>query len=139
MIESAALHLPESISLDLNVDGAAPIRCDENKLRQVLVNLVDNAVKYSPEGGRVELRVRSENGSCLIEVADEGLGIPADERERIFEKFYRLDPQQTQGVGGSGLGLYICRELVERMNGRLRVESEPGKGSRFTVELPLRR
>ena len=139
VIDSAALHLPESISLDLSVDGAAPIRCDENKLRQVLVNLVDNAVKYSPEGGRVELRVRSENGSCLIEVADEGLGIPADECERIFEKFYRLDPQQTQGVGGSGLGLYICRELVERMNGRLRVESEPGKGSRFTVELPLRR
>ena len=139
VIDSAALHLPASISLDLSVDGAAPIRCDENKLRQVLVNLVDNAVKYSPEGGRVELRVRSENGSCLIEVADEGLGIPADERERIFEKFYRLDPQQTQGVGGSGLGLYICRELVERMNGRLRVESEPGKGSRFTVELPLRR
>ena len=139
VIDSAALHLPASISLDLSVDGAAPIRCDENKLRQVLVNLVDNAVKYSPEGGRVELRVRSENGSCLIEVADEGLGIPEDERERIFEKFYRLDPQQTQGVGGSGLGLYICRELVERMNGRLRVESEPGKGSRFTVELPLRR
>ena len=139
VIDSAALHVPESISLDLSVDGAAPIRCDENKLRQVLVNLVDNAVKYSPEGGRVELRVRSENGSCLIEVADEGLGIPEDERERIFEKFYRLDPQQTQGVGGSGLGLYICRELVERMNGRLRVESEPGKGSRFTVELPLRR
>ena len=139
VIESAAVHVPESISLGLSVDGAAPIRCDENKLRQVLVNLVDNAVKYSPEGGRVELRVRSVNGSCQIEVADEGLGIPPDEHERIFEKFYRLDPQQTQGVGGSGLGLYICRELVERMNGRLHVESEPGKGSRFTVELPLRR
>jgi signal transduction histidine kinase len=139
VIESAAVHLPNSISLDLTVHGAAPIRCDENKLRQVLVNLVDNAVKYSPQGGRVELRVRSANGSCQIEVADEGLGIPPDEHERIFEKFYRLDPQQTQGVGGSGLGLYICRELVERMNGRLNVESEHGKGSRFTVELPLRR
>ena len=139
VIESAEMHLPESISLDLDVDGAQPINCDENKLRQVLVNLVDNAVKYSPDGGRVELRVRSANGSCLIEVADEGLGIPPEERERIFEKFYRLDPQQTQGVGGSGLGLYISRELVERMDGRLRVESEPGKGSRFTVELPLPR
>jgi PAS domain S-box-containing protein len=139
VIESAELHLPKSISLGLDVDGAQPIRCDENKLRQVLVNLVDNAVKYSPQGGRVELRVRSANGSCLIEVADEGLGIPPEERDRIFEKFYRLDPQQTHGVGGSGLGLYICRELVERMDGRLRVESEPGKGSRFTVELPLRR
>ena len=139
VIESAAVQVPESISLGLSIDGAAPVRCDENKLRQVLVNLVDNAVKYSPEGGGVELCVRSENGSCEIEVADEGLGIPPDEHERIFEKFYRLDPQQTQGVGGSGLGLYICRELVERMNGRLHVQSEPGKGSRFMVELPLRR
>jgi signal transduction histidine kinase len=83
--------------------------------------------------------VRNGNGACVIEVADEGLGIPNDERERIFEKFYRLDPQQTHGVGGSGLGLYICRELVERMDGRLTVDSEPGTGSRFTVELPLRR
>jgi signal transduction histidine kinase len=102
----------------------------------VLVNLVDNAIKYSPEGGDVEIKLGAANGECLIEVVDEGLGIPSSERERIFEKFYRLDPQQTRGVGGSGLGLYICRELVERMNGRLDVESEPGRGSRFTVRLP---
>ena len=139
VIESATVHVPESISLGLSVDGAAPIRCDENKLRQVLVNLVDNAIKYSPGGGRVEIRLRRETSHCLIEVVDDGLGIPADERNRIFEKFYRLDPQQTKGVGGSGLGLYICRELVERMNGQLTVASEPGRGSTFTVELPLRR
>ena len=139
VIESAELHAPETISLRLAADGMAPIACDPNKLRQVLVNLVDNAVKYSPAGGPVELRVRAEDGSCLIEVADRGLGIPSDERERIFEKFYRLDPQQTHGVGGSGLGLYICRELVERMDGRLLVDSEPGRGSRFTIVLPVRR
>jgi PAS domain S-box-containing protein len=138
VIESAQVHVPEAISLTLDVDGAPKISCDENKLRQVLVNLVDNAVKYSPGGGRVELRVRNGDGSCVIDVVDEGLGIPPGERERIFEKFYRLDPQQTHGVGGSGLGLYICRELVERMEGRLSVESEPGKGSRFTLELPAR-
>ena len=136
MIESASLHLPEGISLRLTANGARRIVCDENKLRQVLTNLVDNAIKYSPEGGDVEVRLDSENGDCLIEVADEGLGIPSSEVERIFEKFYRLDPQQTRGVGGSGLGLYICRELVERMNGRLEVDSEPGRGSRFTVALP---
>jgi signal transduction histidine kinase len=113
-----------------------PILCDANKLRQVLVNLVDNAIKYSPKGGSVEIRLAAENGEFRIEVADEGLGIPSSERERIFEKFYRLDPQQSGGVGGSGLGLYICRELVERMNGRLEVDSEPGKGSRFIVALP---
>jgi signal transduction histidine kinase/transcriptional regulator with GAF, ATPase, and Fis domain len=139
VIDSAATHLPEHISLALDPDGSPRVLCDENKLRQVLVNLVDNAVKYSPGGGRVEIRLRSEIGRCLIEVADDGLGIPLDERERIFEKFYRLDPQQKHGVGGSGLGLYICRELVERMDGQLTVDSEPGRGATFTVELPLRR
>jgi PAS domain S-box-containing protein len=139
VIDSAAMHVPEGISFALDPDGSPRIVCDENKLRQVLVNLVDNAIKYSPGGGRVEIRLRSETSHCLIEVVDDGLGIPADERNRIFEKFYRLDPQQTKGVGGSGLGLYICRELVERMNGQLTVASEPGRGSTFTVELPLRR
>jgi PAS domain S-box-containing protein len=136
VIESASLHLPEGISLQLRANGSLRIVCDENKLRQVLTNLIDNAIKYSPDGGSVEIRLGSGNGECRIEVADEGLGIPSSELERIFEKFYRLDPQQTRGVGGSGLGLYICRELVERMNGRLEVDSEPGKGSRFTVALP---
>jgi PAS domain S-box-containing protein len=139
VIDSAAVHVPEDISLALDPDGSPRIVCDENKLRQVLVNLVDNAIKYSPGGGRVEIRLRRETSHCLIEVVDDGLGIPMDERNRIFEKFYRLDPQQTKGVGGSGLGLYICRELVERMNGQLTVASEPGRGSTFTVELPLRR
>jgi len=138
VLESAQLHVPKTIQLSLDVDGSPKISCDEHKLRQVLVNLVDNAVKYSPDGGRVELRVRNGDGSCEIDVVDQGLGIPPSERERIFEKFYRVDPQQTHGVGGSGLGLYICRELVERMDGRLSVESEPGKGSRFRVELPAR-
>jgi two-component system phosphate regulon sensor histidine kinase PhoR len=135
VIESALVHLPEGISLSLRAEEDPSITCDENKLRQVLVNLLDNAIKYSPEGGKVEILVEQAGGRCEIEVSDEGLGIPSSEREKIFEKFYRLDPQQTTGVGGSGLGLYICRELVERMNGWLSVESEPGVGSRFTVSL----
>jgi len=138
VIESAETHLPDSISLSLDAEEPPQIACDPNKLRQVLVNLVDNAVKYSPGGGEVVLRVRGDNGNCRIDVLDEGLGIPSGEQSRIFEKFYRLDPQQTHGVGGSGLGLYICRELVERMDGRLTVESELGKGSRFSVVLPVR-
>ncbi len=136
VVESVELHLPDGVALRVRGRAGQPILCDANKLRQVLSNLVDNAIKYSPDGGDVEIRLASENGECLIEVADEGLGIPTSERERIFEKFYRLDPQQTRGVGGSGLGLYICRELVERMKGRLEVESEPGRGSRFRVSLP---
>jgi GAF domain-containing protein/nitrogen-specific signal transduction histidine kinase len=137
VIESASVHLPEGISLELDADGIPAIECDENKLRQVLANLVDNAVKYSPDGGRVTVRVDRNGSDCLIEVVDQGLGIPGSEQKRIFEKFYRLDPQQTKGVGGSGLGLYICHELVERMHGRLSVDSQPGVGSRFAVELPV--
>ena len=136
VIESASVSLPVGVSLRMTQNGKQRIVCDENKLRQVLANLIDNAVKYSPDGGEVEVRLAAETGECQIEVADEGLGIPSSELERIFEKFYRLDPQQTRGVGGSGLGLYICRELVERMNGRLEVDSEPGRGSCFTVALP---
>jgi two-component system phosphate regulon sensor histidine kinase PhoR len=112
--------------------------CDEGRLRQVLENLLGNAVKYSPDGGRIALRLRDGGARLRIEVQDEGLGIPPSERDRIFEKFYRLDPALTRGVGGSGLGLYISRQLVEQMGGRISVTSQHGKGSTFTVELPRR-
>jgi signal transduction histidine kinase len=84
----------------------------------------------------VDVRAAERDGSFAIEVADEGLGIPDEAQERIFEKFVRLDPEMRRGVGGSGLGLYISQELVERMGGRLRVHSEPGRGSTFTILLP---
>ena len=100
-------------------------------------NLLENAIKYSPRGGRIELRVASRDGYGVIDVADQGLGIPADEHNRIFEKFYRLDPDMTGGVGGSGLGLHIARELIRYMNGTITVASRPGSGSTFTIGLPL--
>jgi len=106
-------------------------------LRQVLINLVDNAIKYSPGGGRVEVRVEPDESRLRLVVSDEGLGIPHGEQQRIFGKFYRVDAQQTRGVGGTGLGLYICRELVRRMAGRISVTSKEGRGSIFVVELPL--
>ena len=125
------------ISIDLSVpEPVASVRADSDKLRQVLINLVDNAIKYSPEGGRVELAVERRDGGVRIAVRDEGIGIAPLEQRRIFGKFYRIDPQLARGVGGTGLGLYICRELVRRMGGRLSVASEEGKGSVFTVDLP---
>jgi signal transduction histidine kinase len=93
-------------------------------------------VKYS-DGGLIEVRLVPGDGHARFSVSDEGLGIPPEEHERIFEKFHRLDPDMTNGVGGTGLGLYICRELVERMDGRIWVESEPGTGTTFSFELPL--
>ena len=137
VVAVARAHLPEHHTLELDADPATPpAMADQDKVRQVLVNLVENAVKYSPDGGRVEVRLRPASGHVRFTVADEGLGIPAAEHARIFDKFHRLDPHLTRGVGGTGLGLYICRELVERMDGRIWVESEPGRGSAFSFELP---
>jgi PAS domain S-box-containing protein len=137
VVSSAQLRIPENVDLRLVTNGGPWVAlADEDKLRQVLVNLVDNAVKYSPGGGEVSLELEQAPGRVRIAVRDHGLGIPAGEQQRIFEKFYRLDPSLTRGVGGSGLGLYISRELVDRMGGRLTVESAPGDGSVFRVDLP---
>jgi len=119
-------------------EDVGSINADAGRLRQVLDNLIENAIKYSPRDGRTQVRVEADERSVSIVVADEGIGIPPEEHERIFQKFYRLDPAQADGVGGSGLGLYVCRELVERMDGRVLVDSAPGRGSTFTVELPRR-
>jgi len=136
VLESARLRAPEHVELTLEAEGDALVLADEDKLRQVLVNLVDNAVKYSPDGGRVRLELARNGHAVRLAVHDQGLGIPPAEHERIFEKFYRLDPALTRGVGGSGLGLYISRELVTRMGGTLTVRSAPDEGASFVVELP---
>jgi PAS domain S-box-containing protein len=138
VLDAAGTHLPESVSLVLEAPKRLPrVAADPGQLRQVLANVVDNAVKYSPEGGEVRLALVQDNGRMRFAVRDSGLGIPAKERARIFEKFYRLDPNMTRGIGGTGLGLYICRELVRRVGGRIWVESEVGRGSTFFVEIPL--
>jgi signal transduction histidine kinase len=140
IVGSAQVRKPAEIELDLEQPtGSVSLDADPERLRQVVANLVDNAIKYSPGGGRVEVRVASNGSSGVISVADQGLGIPAHEHQRIFEKFYRLDPSMTRGIGGSGLGLYISRELVQQMGGRLSVSSRYGVGSTFTVTLPLSR
>jgi signal transduction histidine kinase len=119
-------------------ENLAPVETDAGRLRQVLDNLLDNAIKYSADGAPIVLRVDADSRCTRFAVADNGVGIPAPELSRIFEKFYRVDPHQTGGVNGTGLGLYVCRELVERMEGRISVSSTPGRGSTFVVELPRR-
>ena len=137
VVDAARANLPLSVSLDLALEKALPaVMGDREKLKQVLVNLVDNAVKYSPDGGHIEVRLAPHDGHVRVTVEDEGLGIPAGEQLQIFEKFHRLDPNLTRGVGGTGLGLYICRELLHRMNGEIWVQSEVGRGSTFVFELP---
>jgi signal transduction histidine kinase len=140
VLAAAETRKPDEIKLALvTPEPVSPLRCDAPRLRQVLVNLVENAIKYSPSGGRIEVRVLDGPDELRIEVRDEGLGIPPSEQARIFEKFYRLDAEMTRGVGGSGLGLYISREIVEQMGGSLSVRSTRGVGSTFSVTLPRTR
>jgi PAS domain S-box-containing protein len=137
IIEAARTHAPEELSLELTAPRSLAAVTDRDKLRQVLANLVANAIKYSRRRGRVEVRLEQHRNRLRVAVRDEGVGIPQPEQQRIFEKFYRLDPNMTGGVSGTGLGLYICRELVRRMGGSIWVESSEGSGSTFFVELPV--
>jgi PAS domain S-box-containing protein len=143
VVDAARTHLPEGVTLTLDAPKhLPPVAADEQQLRQVLVNLVENAVKYSPDGGPVEVKVERGERGVRWAVSDRGLGIPPAERRRVFEKFYRLDPNMTRGIGGTGLGLYICRELVRRLEGRIWVEGNKaalneGKGSTFFIEIPV--
>jgi len=124
-------------TIDVVAPAVVPnVHGDAERTSQVLHNLVDNAIKYSPSGGQIEVELAAEGDSLRFSVHDQGLGIPPGEEERIFDKFYRLDPDQRRGIGGTGLGLYICRELVRSMHGRIWVESEPGQGTTFAFELP---
>ena len=136
-VEAARAHAPETVALELESPERLPVvAADPSQLRQVVANLIDNAIKYSPEGGPVTVSLSPDNGSVRLTVSDTGIGIPPAERRRIFEKFYRLDPEMTGGIGGTGLGLYICRELVRRIDGRIWVEENGGGGSTFVVEIP---
>ncbi|HZO62087.1 MAG TPA: ATP-binding protein [Gaiellaceae bacterium] len=138
VIASSRPRIPAGLIVSLATPPEVPLALgDEERARHVLGNLLDNAIKYSPEGGRIDVIVAPQANRLRFTVRDQGLGIPPAEQERIFEKFYRVDAAMTRGVGGSGLGLYICRELVERMDGRIWVSSEPGAGSSFSFELPL--
>jgi signal transduction histidine kinase len=131
-------RLPANLQLVISTPPDVPrVAADPDKLRQVLVNLTENAIKYSPDGGTIEMRVESEDSVVRFTVRDEGIGIPLDAQPHIFERFHRVDPNMTRGVGGTGLGLYICREIVEHMGGRIWVTSREGEGSIFEFELPV--
>jgi signal transduction histidine kinase len=117
--------------------GFPVVYADPELMEGVITNLVDNAIKYSPLGGKITITGRAEVDHVRVTVVDEGIGIPRRDLERIFDRFRRGDTSQVQKVRGVGLGLYICKSIVEAHGGRIEVSSEPGAGSRFTFTLPL--
>ena len=127
-----------AFSVDLP-DSDAWVRADEEALRQILDNLIDNAIKYTPEGGRIAITGVSEPGRVVVNVADSGIGIPRDDLPRVFERFYRVDKARSRELGGTGLGLSIVKHLVQSLGGQVAVESRPGLGTTFRVVLPRTR
>jgi len=106
-------------------------------VHQVLFNLLDNAVRFTPTGGAVTVSAHRHNGAVEVKVTDTGVGIPAEHLPRLFERFYRADPARSREDGGTGIGLAIARSVVEAHGGHIRAESEIGKGSVFTFDLPV--
>jgi signal transduction histidine kinase len=143
VVKQAAENLTrlfEERELNLRLDLASDLplaEMDEQRIAQVLTNLISNAIKFSPAGAPVEVTVRQENGSAVVRVRDHGEGIRREDMPRLFKKFSQLDSRSTRKVGGTGLGLAICKGIVEAHGGRIWAESEPGEGSTFAFTLPL--
>ena len=128
----------QGLRIEMDVpDRVAPVRGDEDRLGQVLVNLLHNAVKFSPDGGVIVVGVREEEGRVRVWVGDPGIGVPRPDLARIFERFYKVDRARVRGRGGTGLGLSISRHVVESHGGRIWAESEEGAGSTFIFTVPL--
>jgi signal transduction histidine kinase len=126
------IELAQEVPEDLPV-----IFADAERVHQVLFNLLDNAVRFTPSGGQVRVTASQHNGSVDVAVTDTGPGIDAEHLPRLFDRFYRVDTARSREEGGTGIGLAIARSVVEAHGGRIWAESEPGKGSTFTFELPV--
>jgi heavy metal sensor kinase len=134
--DSEVLAERKKIHVELRTSGPITIVGDRLRLRQLLLNLIDNAIKYTPDGGTVSLSLEGHDETAVIAVQDTGIGIPPEEQEKIFNRFYRVDKARSRELGGTGLGLSIARWIAELHRGTIAVQSEPGKGSTFTVTLP---
>jgi heavy metal sensor kinase len=131
--------LAEDKEISIRCTTPAPVfvRGDRTRLKQVIVNLLDNAIKYTPRLGTITLRVYTQDGRACLQVADTGIGIPSDVLPHVFDRFFRADQARSRDLGGAGLGLAIVRSICAAHGGRVGVDSVEGRGSQFRVELPL--
>ena len=131
--------LAEDKNISLYCDAAREVEVegDRARLKQVVVNLLDNAIKYTPKGGSINIRVKATKGSAVFDVEDNGIGMPAGALPHVFDRFYRIDKARSRQMGGAGLGLSIVKSICTAHGGWVEVESSEGQGSRFRVELPL--
>jgi signal transduction histidine kinase len=125
------------VALDVEAAPGLEVRGNPDQLRQLVLILVDNALRYTPEGGRVRVDAHRNDGTAVVAVTDNGIGIDRTALKHVFERFYRADDARNRTDGGAGLGLSIAEQLVSDHGGRISAESHPGRGSTFTVSLPL--
>jgi heavy metal sensor kinase len=135
--EMRVLAQEKSIALRTSSEANVWVEGDRTRLQQVVANLIDNAIKYTPGDGTVEVKVRKEHGKAVLDVTDNGVGIPTTAIPHVFERFYRVDKARSRASGGAGLGLSIVKAICTAHGGEIRVSSEEGRGSCFHVELPL--
>jgi two-component system, OmpR family, sensor histidine kinase CiaH len=129
--------LEKGISLSVESNSEVRLKADQDLILQLMLNLLDNSVKYTPSGGAIEISVRAAGGQAEVTVSDTGPGIPPEHLPHIFDRFYRVDKARTRAEGGAGLGLSISRWIAEAHGGTLRVESARDQGSKFTLSLPV--
>ena len=128
----------KDISIDFNYNKEEIlINCQHDILTQLVLNLLDNAVKYSNQGGQIKINLLKSAGKILFSIHDDGIGIPQEDISRVFERFYRVDKARSQKAGGTGLGLAIVKHIVISLSGKIKVNSEVGKYTEFIVEIPL--
>jgi two-component system phosphate regulon sensor histidine kinase PhoR len=126
----------KSIDLQLECDDDLTVRANGQLIEQAVLNLIDNAVKYSPDETRVRIRGEQRDHGAVIEVIDEGVGVEAEHLPRLFERFYRIDKARSRSLGGTGLGLAIVKHITQAHGGGVSVDSTPGRGSTFRIHLP---
>jgi signal transduction histidine kinase len=126
----------KNVHLEVSVNQGVVVRGDSNWIERLILNLLDNAVKFTEDGGKVLVRLTSENEQAVLRVEDTGVGIPAEAIPRVFERFFRAEPSRSKNVEGVGLGLALAKWIVEQHHGKIEVQSQPGQGSCFTVRLP---
>jgi two-component system, OmpR family, phosphate regulon sensor histidine kinase PhoR len=140
-VDAVSRLLPQAerhqVALDAAPAPAITVTADANRIMQVFTNLIDNAIHFTPEGGRIDVALRTDGADAVASVTDTGRGIPADDLPRIFDRFYRVDRSRSREAGGTGLGLAIAKHIVEAHGGRIAVSSRLGRGSTFSFTLPL--
>jgi two-component system phosphate regulon sensor histidine kinase PhoR len=127
----------KSISMHCHASDKVMVEGDRARLKQVTVNLLDNAIKYTTAGGRIDIRVARRGEKAILEINDTGIGIPGDALPRVFERFFRVDKARSRDLGGAGLGLSIVKSICTAHRGTVHLDSKEGQGTRIVVELPL--